>query len=757
MLPAPAAAEDATIVSRDVPLGAQRSLTAGQPSTRFNLVGLHWRGPGTVQFRTRSLAGRWSGWAAAAPEAEDQPDAGTAERARLSSWRLGNPWWVGPSDRIEYRLRGRVTRLRAYFVWSPPAGVPARTLQKAGSPAIVPRSGWNADEKIRRNTPAYASAIRLAVVHHTAGANGYTAAQSPAIVRAIELYHVKGNGWNDIGYNFLVDRFGTVFEGRFGGIERNVIGAHAEGFNTGSVGVAVVGEYSSLAVSPQVRDSLAKLLAWRLDLAHVDPLSTLSFISGGNARFPAGLPVFLRTVSGHRDTGFTDCPGTALYNLLNGDRRGRGEDRPAEAVRARGHRSSARPRPVQGAPLLAAAVDRRCVRRRRERVRLELGGRTERRLELGCHAGRAGEVHVPDPFGRQRHTRGRDDRRGRRSCLRRRRARRRSCNGLAQRGHRRRRDGDHLHAHRGGERGRDVARRPRRARWRRSSAKSWRRAGQHTVRFDPLEVPDGLFRVDLLAVASGGRQATASTQLAISRTLGSTAATRLAFSPNGDGFADRIGFSFELAAQAEIRVRILKQGKWVATPFKGPLELGPHKVEWDGAKRIGRLLDGEYEAVVEATDAFATTTVTMPFSADTRAPKVKILQRSPLKLWLSEPATVTHALRHAAACLQRSRGRRGAHPECAEAGDRPGGRLGRCRQQKHACLPALTVNSAGATACAQIPSNQSGPSARPPTGLREIERSNSGEESEGRRCAGARRALRAARTPGGAPGASRAP
>jgi hypothetical protein len=79
----------------------------------------------------------------------------------------------------------------------------------------------------------------------------------------------------------------------------------------------------------------------------------------------------------------------------------------------------------------------------------------------------------------------------------------------------------------------------------------------------------------------------------------------------------------------------------VATPFKGPLELGPHKIEWDGVKRVGRLLDGEYEAVVEATDAFATTTVTMPFSADTRAPKVKILQRTPLKLWLSEPATVT--------------------------------------------------------------------------------------------------------------------
>ena len=224
---------------------------------------------------------------------------------------------MGPSNRIEYRLRGRVSRLRAFFVWSPQAGVPARTLQKAGAPPIVPRSGWNADEKIRRADPSYASAVRLALVHHTAGKNGYSAAEAPAIVRAIELYHVKGNGWNDIGYNFLVDRFGQVYEGRYGGTDRSVVGAHAEGFNTGSVGVAVLGEYSSLAIAAKARDSLARLLAWRLDIAHVDPASTLSFISGGNARFPAGLPVFLRAVSGHRDAGFTDCPGAALYKLLS--------------------------------------------------------------------------------------------------------------------------------------------------------------------------------------------------------------------------------------------------------------------------------------------------------------------------------------------------------------------------------------------------------------------------------------------------------
>src|SRR5687768_11113206 len=109
-LPALAQAEDTTIVTREVPLPArqapvQRALASAQPPARFNLVGLHWRGAGTVRFRTRSLAGRWSAWHHAAPEAEDRPDAGSAERARGGGWRLGNPWWTGASDRIEYRLQ----------------------------------------------------------------------------------------------------------------------------------------------------------------------------------------------------------------------------------------------------------------------------------------------------------------------------------------------------------------------------------------------------------------------------------------------------------------------------------------------------------------------------------------------------------------------------------------------------------------------------------------------------------------------------
>ena len=239
LLAAPAAAHaaDGSIWSRDVSLGAARTPAAVTSAKEFDLVGVHWRGSGRVELRTRSGSGPWSPWRTAAPEAEDRPDSGAPERTR-PGWRVGSPWWAPGSTRLEVRTVGRVTRVRAWFVRSPAARVPIRQVAFTGSPKIVPRSGWRADEKIVRSAPRYAPVLRFSVVHHTAGSSSYRPEESAAIVRGIELYHVKANGWNDIGYNFLVDRYGQVFEGRGGGMQRNVIGAHAAGFNSGSVGIA---------------------------------------------------------------------------------------------------------------------------------------------------------------------------------------------------------------------------------------------------------------------------------------------------------------------------------------------------------------------------------------------------------------------------------------------------------------------------------------------------------------------------------------
>ena len=161
-------------------------------------------GRATVQFRTRSVAGKWSGWLAAAPEAEDRPDREAAPSAPpREPGGSAIPWWVGASDRIEYRLRGTRDPIACALCLEPACGR-ARTKAAEGRSATdrAPQR-LECDETIRRGTPA--SATRRCgsrVVHHTAGANDYTEADAPAIVRGIELYHVKGNGWKDIGYTF---------------------------------------------------------------------------------------------------------------------------------------------------------------------------------------------------------------------------------------------------------------------------------------------------------------------------------------------------------------------------------------------------------------------------------------------------------------------------------------------------------------------------------------------------------------------------
>jgi N-acetylmuramoyl-L-alanine amidase-like protein/flagellar hook capping protein FlgD len=264
-------------------------------AARFDMLAATWAGGGTVAFRTHVPHGSWSPWR----EADN-----------------GDLAWTGAADGVQLRRHGEVRALRVFREWSPVRGVPARTLSEAGSPAIVTRAAWAANEEEVRAKPSFAPTIKVAVVHHTAGTNSYTRAQAAAIVRGIEDFHVRGNGWNDIGYNFLVDRFGTVYEGRAGGIERNVVGAHAEGFNTGTVGVALIGNFTKATPPKAMRDALVKLLAWRLDVAHLDPRSTAVVTSGGNAKFRAGRLVTLRAISGHRDTGPSECPGAIAYRLL---------------------------------------------------------------------------------------------------------------------------------------------------------------------------------------------------------------------------------------------------------------------------------------------------------------------------------------------------------------------------------------------------------------------------------------------------------
>ena len=229
VVPAAARAAAAHAVTRELAPSGHAVLNRDAPM-RFQLVGVSSRGPGSVEFRVRGLRG-WTAWHAARPEPEDGPD-------HPGPWKVGSPWWTGGGNAIQYRLHGRVTRLRTTFVSSPPRPLsPVRRLTYTGAPGIIPRRVWaGTDRGYRRKVPVrYAPAVRFAIVHHTAGRNDYSRSEAAAIVKGIELFHVQGNGWNDIGYNFLVDRFGTIYEGRYGGIDRNVIGAQALGFRTGLI------------------------------------------------------------------------------------------------------------------------------------------------------------------------------------------------------------------------------------------------------------------------------------------------------------------------------------------------------------------------------------------------------------------------------------------------------------------------------------------------------------------------------------------
>jgi N-acetylmuramoyl-L-alanine amidase len=648
--PALARADPASIVTRDLPVAGARSLAGATGTPRFTLVGFHWRGAGTVSFRTRTIGGRWSAWHAAAPEQEDGPDRASREGIlRRDGWRLGNPYWTGPSDGIEYRVRGRVTRLRVHLVRSDPEPWPLRTLSLAGAPPIVPRLSWGANELLKRAPPSYAEATKFAIVHHTAGSNTYTRAQAAAIVKAIQLYHVRGNGWNDIGYNLLVDKYGQVFEGRFGGMDRNVVGAHAQGFNTGSVGVAVLGNYGGTALTPAARDALVRVLAWRLDLAHVDPLSTLNWISGGNPRFPRGVPVFLRAVAGHRDTGFTACPGDSIYAGL-------GELARAVAVTGAPKVFAPTVRGTLGGPVrfgarLSSALPWtiRVTDAARATVASGTGVGTAVNWTWDATYAAAGPYAWSISVPGARPATGVLGRRAAALTLTRVRVEPAAVtpngDGVD--------DTATISYTLGAPATVTATLTDPTGLMLTTLVSEPRPAGPQSFQFTAENLLDGSYGILLTASGPNGRTVTASTTVFVNRTLAGLAVSQKVFSPNGDGRRDTLTFAFSLGAPADVKLRILRAGRWVATPFAGPLAAGPQAFTWDGEKRLGRLLDGTYEAEVSAASETGTIAQRVPFAADSTPPVLRLLSRRPLRFRLSEPAEVVLVLGRAKQVVRR--------------------------------------------------------------------------------------------------------
>ena len=176
------------------------------------------------------------------------------------------------------------------------ATVGVRRVKVGKAPHIVTRLEWGADESLRSGRPDYAR-VKMAFVHHTASGNTYTAAEAAAVVRAIYAYHTRSLGWSDIGYNFLVDRFGTIYEGRYGGMKKGVVGAHVLGFNTGSTGISVTGNFAGDAPPTAALASLEKLLAWKLKIHHLDPRGTARLTCDASDKYAMGARVTLPVIA----------------------------------------------------------------------------------------------------------------------------------------------------------------------------------------------------------------------------------------------------------------------------------------------------------------------------------------------------------------------------------------------------------------------------------------------------------------------------
>jgi hypothetical protein len=333
--------------TRDVPLGplprresdqgASARVIEGAAAT---MVGASWSGaePDVLRVRGRASGGDWTAWFPL--ETAEDPEDGTALGA-------AEPAWLGAADEIELvALRDGEdvsAELTAHVLTTSPRdlekdGASSAALERMstraagagdavelgpGAPAIVTRSAWGADESLVGSVSS-ASELRAVVVHHTAGSNSYAKADAPQLLRGILSYHTTTLGWADIGYNLLVDRYGTIYEGRHGGLHKHIVGAHAYGFNTFSCGISVMGTFTSSAPPSAAISAVQKAAAWKLLGAFRTNASQqfdwVSTVTGGGSLYDEGETAHLRRIFGHRDVNATECPGNAFYPKLSGMR-----------------------------------------------------------------------------------------------------------------------------------------------------------------------------------------------------------------------------------------------------------------------------------------------------------------------------------------------------------------------------------------------------------------------------------------------------
>src|SRR6478736_248003 len=365
------------------PAGGRRVVASVRhDATRFDVAGVTFTGGAPagllVEVRTHGASG-WSAWTPLGLDDEDGPDPGSAEARRQRSGTEAVT--AAHSDGIDVRVStdgaaaphglavtvvdaktaaadaaiartptgadaggapagpaqgatapasvapgpaasgpGTAAAVTSAAVTSAAATTAASSQRGVAQPAIISRAQWGADDRMMPCQPTALGGFKAAVVHHTVNTNTYSASEAASLVRGIYAFHTKSRGWCDIGYNFLVDRFGRIYEGRKGSIAGFTQGAQSGGFNDDTFGVSVVGDFTSVPFPSAVVSAITRTVAWQADRSSFDPASSVVLTSGGSTRYAAGVRVTKPRVMGHRDLSLTDCPGGSAYPQVAGIR-----------------------------------------------------------------------------------------------------------------------------------------------------------------------------------------------------------------------------------------------------------------------------------------------------------------------------------------------------------------------------------------------------------------------------------------------------
>lgn len=329
---------------------SQRQIKYSSPTFKaaheFNAIAPEWKETGAteenrkVSIRASSDGKKWSEWMeihAMGPQKDDAPDqdkvfpetplivVGKYFQYKVELEQEGDKPTVVEDMSVTY-IDSRAPVKKAS------AGIGSFISPKANAtsskPNIISRAAWGSPDPTgsafkgtdRYWDPTYKATSQI-FIHHTVTSDYASQTDGASVVRAVWEYHANTRGWGDIGYNYLVDQAGNIYEGRAHG--DNATGGHVYEYNTGSSGVALLGcfhspdstcrEINSNLNPPSgaMLDSLTTLLGWMTTRFEINPQAQHTF-----CKYNGTGCLTLNTITGHRDANATSCPGDLTVNVL---------------------------------------------------------------------------------------------------------------------------------------------------------------------------------------------------------------------------------------------------------------------------------------------------------------------------------------------------------------------------------------------------------------------------------------------------------